>query len=93
LVREESPLPRKDEESLAKLLAGSRIPIKTSIKEAVWVENGREITIDREDRGVPSKKTRQSNDPVLGIRRLLQDKVRPLGDYYQALVFPDQGGE
>jgi Domain of unknown function (DUF4384) len=93
LVRDKSPLPRKDEESLAKLLAGSRIKVETLIKEAVWVENGREITIDREDRTVPSKKTRPSDDPVLGIRRLLQEKVRPLGDYYQAIVFPDQGGE
>jgi hypothetical protein len=93
LVREDSPLPRKDEESLTKLLAGSRISHKTLIKNAVWVENGREIMIDRNDRGVPSKNTRQSDDPVLAIRRLLQEKVRPLGDYYQAIVFPDQGGE
>ncbi len=59
LVREDSPLPRQDEESLAKLLEGSRIPMKTMIKEAVWVENGREITIDRQDRAVPGKKTAQ----------------------------------
>jgi Domain of unknown function (DUF4384) len=92
LVREESPLPRKDEESLTKLLAGARIPTETLIKDAVWLENGREITINSEDRAVPGTKTRKSDDPVLGIRRLLQEKVRPLGDYYQAIVFPDQGG-
>ncbi len=93
LVREESPLPRKDEESLAKLLAGAQIRVETLIKEAVWVENGREITIDREDRAVPSNRTRKSDDPVLAIRRLLQEKVQPLGEYYQAIVFPDEGGK
>jgi hypothetical protein len=93
LVREQSPLPRKDEESLARLLAGARvISAETLIKEAVWLENGREITIDRHDRAIPSSKTRKSDDPVLSIRRLLQEKVQPLGGYYQAIVFPNQGG-
>ena len=63
------------------------------IKEAVWLENGREITLDTQDRAVPSTKTRKSDDPVLRIRRLLSDKVQPLGDYYQAIVFPNQGGK
>jgi Domain of unknown function (DUF4384) len=92
LVREEILLPRKDEESLTKLLAGARIPMEPLIKEAVWLENGREVTIDPQDRAVPGKETRKSDDPVLSIRRLLQEKVRPLGDYYQAIVFPDRGG-
>jgi hypothetical protein len=42
---------------------------------------------------VPRNKTRKSDDPVLAIRRLLQERVRPLGDYYQAIVFPDEGGK
>jgi hypothetical protein len=42
LVREESPLPRRDGESLARLLSGARIPTAVLIKEAVWLENGRE---------------------------------------------------
>jgi hypothetical protein len=93
LVREESPLPAKDEEALAKLLKGARVRTDVLIKEAVWLENGREITIDRQDRAAPSKKTRKSDDPVLGIRRALSEKLTPLGDYYQAIVFPNQGGQ
>jgi hypothetical protein len=93
LVREESPLLRKDEESLARMLTGARLATEILIKEAVWLENGREITIDLQDRAIPSSKARKSDDPVLGIRRLLQEKVRPLGDYFQAIVFPNQGGK
>ncbi len=93
LVREDSPLPREDEEKLAKLLAGARVSSETLIKEAVWVENGREVTINSHDRAAPSSKTRKSDDPVLRIRRLLQEKVQPLGEYHQAIVFPNQGGK
>jgi hypothetical protein len=93
LVREETPLPRQDEETLTRLLSGGRVPAKVLIKEAVWLENGREITIDLRDRAVPSRKTRKSDDPVLAIRRLFSEKVQPLGDYYQAIVFPNQGGK
>jgi hypothetical protein len=93
LVREESPLPRRDEEQLARLLANTRVSTSILIKEAVWLENGREITIDHQDRAIPSSKARKSDDPVLGIRRLLQEKVPPLGDYFQAIVFPNQGGK
>jgi hypothetical protein len=93
LVREESPLPRKDEPSLARIMAGASVSTEKLIKEAVWLENGREITIDHPDRAAPSTKTRKSDDPVLGIRRLLSEKVQPLGDYYQAIIFPNQGGK
>jgi hypothetical protein len=92
LVPEERPLPRKQEKSLAGLLTGARIPSAVLIREAVWLENGREITIDQQGRAAPSSKVRKSDDPVLGIRRVLEDKVRPLSDYYQAIVFPNQGG-
>ncbi len=92
LVREESPLPPKDEEMIRELLSGSHILKEPLLKEAVWVENGREVTIDRHDRAAPSSKTRKSDDPVLRIRRLLQEKVQPLGDYCQAIVFACQGG-
>jgi hypothetical protein len=92
LVREDSPLPRKDEKSLARLLSGAHVGTEILIKEAVWLENGREITIDPQDRAIPSSRARKSDDPVLGIRRLLEENVRPLGDYYQAIVFPNQGG-
>jgi hypothetical protein len=92
LVREESPLPRKDEVILASLLSGARVSTEILIKEAVWLENGREITIDLRDRAAPSTKTRKSDDPVLAIRRLFSEKLQPLGDYYQAIVFSSQGG-
>ena len=43
-------------------------------------------------RGIPSPKTRKSDDPVLRIRALLNEKVKPLGSYSQAVLFPNQGG-
>ena len=91
LVREESLLSRRDEEKLKKLFSDTRVSSSVLIKEAVWLENGREITLDKQDRASPSTKTRKSDDPVLRIRRLLSDKVQPLGDYWQALVFPNEG--
>ncbi len=92
LVREASPLPPRHEENLAGLLSDTRVSSSVLIKEAVWLEDGREITLDPQGRALPSTKTRKSDDPVLRIRRLLSDKVQPLGDYYQAIVFPSQGG-
>jgi hypothetical protein len=93
LVREESPLPRKDEVILARLLSGARVSTEFLIREAVWLENGREITIDLRDRAAPSRKTRKSDDPVLAIRRLFSERLQPLTDYYQAIVFPNQAGK
>jgi Domain of unknown function (DUF4384) len=93
LVREESPLPRRDEEKLAKLLSDTHASSSVMIKEAVWLENGREIRLDSQDRALPSIKSRKSDDPVLQIRRLLSEKVQPLGDYWQAVVFPNEGGK
>jgi hypothetical protein len=93
LVRKESPLPRRDEEKLAKLLSDAHASSSVMIKDAVWLENGREIRLDSQDRALPSTKSRKSDDPVLQIRRLLSDKVQPLGDYWQAVVFPNEGGK
>ena len=64
-----------------------------SPRRAVWIENGREVTLDPHGRAVPSAKTRKSDDPVLRFRRLLQDKVQPLGDYSQAVLFPNEGDQ
>ncbi len=50
------------------------------------------MTLDPQGRAAPSAKTRKSDDPVLRIRRLLQHKVQPLGDYSLAVLFPNQGG-
>jgi hypothetical protein len=97
LAREQSPLPR--DVDLAKLLVGSTAQRRPSLDKAVWIENGREVTLDPDDRTspstrtMPSTKTRKSDDPVLRFRRLLQDKVQPLGNYSQAVLFPNQGGE
>jgi hypothetical protein len=91
LAREESPLPR--DVDLTRLLAGLPAQRRLSIDTAVWIENGREVTLDSHDRAAPSTKTRKSDDPVLRIRRLLLDKVQPLGDYSQAVLFPNQGGQ
>jgi hypothetical protein len=93
LVREQSPLPRRDEETLAELLSDARVSSSALIKDAVWLENGREITLDSRDRAMPGAKTRKSDDPVLRIRPLLSDKVQPLGDYWQAIVSPNEGGK
>jgi hypothetical protein len=93
LVRERSPLPKRDGDNLARVLADARVSSSVLIKEAVWLENGREITLDSRDRAMPSSKSRKSDDPVLRIRRLLSEKVQPLGDYWQAVVFPNEVGK
>jgi hypothetical protein len=74
------------------LLPGLPAQGRPSLDTAVWIENGREVTLDPHDRAAPSPKTRKSDDPVLRLRRLLRDKVQPLGDYSQAVLFPNQGG-
>jgi hypothetical protein len=91
LAREVSPLPR--DVDLVKLLGGPPGRRHASLREAVWIENGREVTLDSNNRSAPSSLTRKSDDPVLRFRRLLQDKVLPLGDYSQAVLFPNQGGQ
>ena len=70
-------------------------PVSSSslIKEAVRLENGREITLGPHDRSAPSTKTRKSDDPVLRIRRLLSDQAQPLGDCYHAMIFPSAAGK
>jgi Domain of unknown function (DUF4384) len=90
LAREESPL-RRDSD-LSKLATGLPVLTRPTLDAAVWIENGREVTLDRQGRAAPSSKTRKSDDPVLRLRRILQDKVQPLGDYSQAVLFPNQGG-
>jgi hypothetical protein len=93
LVREESPLPQREQEKLTMLFSDGSASSSVLTKEAVWLENGREINLDSQDRALPSTKSRKSDDPVLRIRRQLSDKVQPLGDYWQALVFPNAGGK
>jgi hypothetical protein len=90
LAREDSPLPR--EMDLAKLLSGLLAQSGPTLDKAVWIENGREVILDPQNRTAPSLKTRKTNDPVLRMRRLLQEKVLPLGDYSQAVLFRNQGG-
>jgi hypothetical protein len=90
LAREESPLPR--EVDLSKLAIGLPLLTHRTPDAAVWIENGREVTLDQQGRAAPNSKTRKSDDPVLRIRRILRDKVQPLGGYTQAVLFPNHGG-
>jgi hypothetical protein len=89
LVREASPLPRDID--LARRLVGLTAQVNQSLAAAVWLENGQEVAPDP-DRAAAGLQTRKSNDPVLRIRRLLQDRLQPLGDYTRAVLFPNQGG-
>jgi hypothetical protein len=105
LAREDSPLPREEDSKLAEGLSGTLVSLSPEMKKAVWLEDGEEVAFDTASgpkrerggdgpltRGIPSKETRKSDDPVLGIRRLLQEKVQPLGSYSQAVLFPNDGG-
>jgi hypothetical protein len=90
LAREESHLPRDRDIDLAKLATGLPPQPRSSLSTAVWIENGREVILDQQDRSAPSPKTRKSDDPVLRLRGLLREKVQPLGDYNEAVLFPNQ---
>lgn len=90
LAREDSPLPR--DVDLSRLATGRPVPTRPNFDMAVWIENGREVTLNPQGRAAPSSKTRKSDDPVLRIRKILQEKVQPLGNYSQAVVFPNRGG-
>lgn len=92
LAREQSPLPIDRDTDLAKLSTRLPAPSRQSPETAVWIENGREVTLDEQNRAAPSGKTRKSDDPVLRLRRLLREKLQPMGNYSQAVLFPNQGG-
>jgi hypothetical protein len=91
LARADSPLPR--DVDLSGLGTGMPVPARPGPETAVWIENGREVVLDPKDRSAPNSKTRKSDDPVLRIRKILLDKVQPLGEYTQAVVFPNRGGK
>jgi serine/threonine protein kinase len=105
LAREISPLPREDEVKLAQSLSGMPVPMPSELSKAIWIEDGEEVVFgtaaglgkvragdEALTRGIPSPKARKSDDPVLRIRALLNEKVKPLGSYSQAVLFPNQGG-
>jgi hypothetical protein len=105
LAREETPLPRGDEDKLAQVLAGASMSTPLDLDKPIWIEDGEEVAFepsglagkdrsgdDALTRGIPSPKTRKSDDPVLRIRQLVNEKVKPLGSYSQAVLFPNQGG-
>jgi serine/threonine protein kinase len=105
LAREDSPLPREDESKLAQGLSGMAIPMPSDLTKAIWVEDGEEVIFEPAagpkrhragdealTRGIPSPKARKSDDPVLRIRALLNEKVKPLGNFSQAVLFPNRGG-
>jgi serine/threonine protein kinase len=95
LAREDSPLPRDADATLARDLAGPRTPrLPDGMIEPVWLENGQVFGLDDQgkERTAPGPKTRNSDDPVLRIRRLLKEKVSSLGAYHRAVIVPNQGG-
>ncbi len=99
LARDDSPLPREDEAKLAQGLSGTPVPLPADVTKAIWIEDGEEVTFeptaglkDAVPRSMPSPTTRKSNDSVLRIRALLKEKVKPLGSYSQAVLFPNEGG-
>jgi predicted Ser/Thr protein kinase len=105
LAREDSALPLGEEQKLAADLAGPPVQMPKGFGEAVWLEDGQEVvyapsmmSIRAErgeadlSRGIPSPKTRKSDDPVLRVRAVLKEKVQPLGGYSQAVLFPNEGG-
>ncbi len=91
LARKDSPLPLDFD--LCRLATGRPVPARPNFDTAIWIENGREVTLDPQNRAAPSSKTRKSDDPVLRIRKILQEKVQPLGSYSQAVLFPNRGGK
>jgi hypothetical protein len=105
LAREDTPLPREEEEKLAQVLAGSPVPMSPGMSAAVWLEDGQEVAFEPTHaprggergeipmtRGIPSPKTRKSDDAVLRIRAILSNRLQPLGSYSQAVLFPNVGG-
>jgi predicted Ser/Thr protein kinase len=105
LAREQTPLPRGDEDKLAQVLVGASISSPLDLDKPIWIEDGEEVAFepsvasgkvrsgdDALTRGIPSPKSRKSDDPVLRMRQLLNEKVKPLGSYSQAVLFPNQGG-
>jgi hypothetical protein len=105
LAREDSPLPRGEEQKLAAGLAGPPVQVPKGFREAVWLEDGQEVvyapsmmSIHTErgeadlSRGIPSPKTRKSDDPVLRVRAILKEKLQHLCSFSQAVVFPNNGG-
>jgi hypothetical protein len=95
LAREDSPLPRDADATLERDLAGPRTTwVPGGKSEAVWLENGQAFGLDDQgrDREMPGLETRQSDDPVLRIRRLLKEKISTLGPYHRAVIVPNQGG-
>ncbi len=105
LAREQTPLPRDGEGKLAEVLAGASISSPLDLDKPIWIEDGEEVAFepsaaagkvrsgdDALTRGIPSPKARKSDDPVLRIHALLNEKVKPLGSYTQAVLFPNQGG-
>jgi serine/threonine protein kinase len=95
LAREDSPLPYDADTTLEQGLVGPRTTwVPDGKNEAVWLENGQAFGLDDQgnSREMPGLETRQSNDPVLRIRRLLKEKLSTLGGYHRAVIVPNQGG-
>ena len=90
LAREQTPLPRGDEDKLAQVLAGASMSSALDLNKPIWIEDGEEVAFepsaaagrdrsgdDALTRGIPSPKARKSDDPVLRIRALERESETP----------------
>jgi hypothetical protein len=66
----------------------------SEIRRSGGVGNGQAPGLDEQgnDREMPGLGTRQSDDLVLRIRRLLKERISTLGSYRRAVIVPNQGG-
>ena len=98
LAREDSPLPREREPTSPSCWSARRLNAPEPRQGGVDRERPGGPRLDPDDHRHPSgapcrRRPARATTPVLRFRRLLQDKVQPLGDYSQAVVFPNQGGD
>jgi hypothetical protein len=107
LAREDAPLSGEEEAGLKESLRATPLPIPPGMNGPIWLEDGQEVTFRTGDRsarggvaaddntlirGIPSPTPRKSDDPILRLRALLGERVKPLGGFSQAVLFPNMGG-
>jgi hypothetical protein len=65
----------------------------SGIRRSGWPEDGQAFGLDDQgrDRETAGLETRESDDPLLRIRRLLKEKLSTLGAHHRAVIVPNQG--